>query len=105
MIGNLRTRIGIYVPHTVADEFGGAQTSWVLHGQTWAHITPKTIQERARNGRLSVTKTYLVIMRWQAGFPERARLIWGEKKLRVLTSSDPDTRRERLHLICEEEQQ
>ena len=105
MIGNLRTRIGIYIPQTSPDNFGGVQTSWVLYGQAWAHIAPKVTRERSENGRAAITKTYLVIIRWQAGFPERARLLWGDITLRVLTSSDPDTRRERLHLICEEEQQ
>ena len=105
MIGNLRTRIGIYTANTTPDEFGGAQTTWVLHGQAWAHIAPKIARERLENGRAATTKTYLVTIRWQSGFPERARILWGSLTLRVLTSSDPDTRRERLHLICEEEEQ
>jgi len=105
MIGNLRTRIGIYVPQTKPDEFGGVQTNWVLSGQAWAHIKPNTTTERTENGRATITKTYLVTIRWQRDFPERARLLWEERTLRVLTASDPDLRRERLHLICEEEEQ
>lgn len=105
MIGNLRTRLGIYVPQTTPDEFGGVQTSWVLSAQAWAHIKPNTAVERSENGRVAITKTYLVTLRWQRDFPERARLLWEERTLRVLTASDPDLRRERLHLICEEEEQ
>jgi len=105
MIGNLRTRIGIYIPQTTPDEFGGAQTSWVLYGQAWAHIRPGAGRERSENGRASITQTYRVTLRWQRDFPERAQLHWGERRLRVLSVSDPDIRRERLHLICEEEQQ
>lgn len=105
MIGNLRTRIGIYAPQTTADEFGGAHTSWNLHAMAWAHIAPHIVQERAENGRAAITKSYRVTIRWQRNYPERTRLMWDEKILRVLSASDPDTRRERLHLICEEEQQ
>ncbi len=105
MIGKLRTRVGIYIPQTSADDLGGVQTSWVLYGQAWAHIAPKIAHERTENGRAAITKTYLVIIRWQAGFPERARLLWSQMNLRVLSASDPDLRRERLHLICEEEEQ
>ncbi len=105
MIGRLRVRLGIYVPQTTPDEFGGVQTSWVLYGQAWAHIKPQTTQERLENGRTTITKIYLVTIRWQRNFPERARLLWDDITLRVLTSSDPDLRKERLHLICEEEQQ
>ncbi len=105
MIGNLRSRIGLYAPLTTPDEFGGAQINWVLHGQVWAHIEPRTIRERLENGRAAAMKTYRITIRWQRNFPERVRVMWDGKMLRVLTSSDPDTRRERLHLICEEEQQ
>ncbi|MBL4870999.1 MAG: phage head closure protein [Robiginitomaculum sp.] len=105
MIGKLRTRIGIYSPQNSSDDLGGVQTIWVLYGQAWAHIAPKTTHERTENGRAAITKTYMVIIRWQAGFPERVRLLWGDTHLRVLSASDPDMRRERLHLICEEEEQ
>ena len=105
MIGQLRTKLGLYIPQTIPDAFGGAQTSWVLYGAAWAHIKPKTVTERAENGRAAITKTYLVTIRWQRDFPERVRLLWGEHTLRVLSASDPDMRRERLHLICEEEEQ
>ena len=105
MIGNLRTRVGIYVPQTTPDELGGVQTSWILYGAAWAHIKAQTTQERLENGRAAITKTYRVTIRWQRNFPERVRLLWDDVTLRVLTASDPDLRRERLHLICEEEEQ
>ncbi|PHR94320.1 MAG: hypothetical protein COA69_01615 [Robiginitomaculum sp.] len=105
MIGKLRTRIGLYVPQTTPDAFGGVQTSWVSYGQAWAHISPLTARETDRNGRPSTLKNYRIIIRWQRDFPERIRVMWGERILRMVTSSDPDTRRERLHLMCEEEQQ
>jgi len=105
MIGQLRVRLGLYVPQETADEFGGNVTTWVFHRLLWAAIKPKTLTETRENGRLSVTQNYLVTLRYRQGFPERARLMWGSRILRVITASDPDNRRERLHLICEEEQQ
>ena len=105
MIGNLRTRLGIYVPQSTPDAFGGEQINWVLYGAAWAHVKPKAAVERTQNGRAAVTKTYRVTIRWQKNFPERCRLLWDERTLRVLSASDPDLRHERLHLICEEEEQ
>ena len=105
MIGQLRTRIGLYIPQITPDELGGVQTSWVLQSQLWAHIAPQTVTERSEQGRATVTRSYKVTIRWQKDFPERARLMWGGHILRVLSASDPDTRHERLHLICEEEEQ
>jgi SPP1 family predicted phage head-tail adaptor len=105
MIGNLRTRLGLYVPLIAADDLGGTTTQWVFEKAIWAAVKPKTSTERSENGRLAVTQSYLVVIHFQDSFPERARLMWGTRILRVMAASDPDNRRERLHLICEEEQQ
>ena len=70
-----------------------------------AGIKPKALTERLENGKLSVTQTYLVAIRYLPVFPERARLLWKGRSLRVVAASDPDMRGERLHLICEEEAQ
>lgn len=105
MIGDLRTRLGLYTPIITADDLGGTTTQWTFQKAIWAAVTPKTNTERSENGRLAVTQSYKVVMHFQDGFPERARLMWGTRILRVIAASDPDNRRERLHLICEEEQQ
>ena len=105
MIGQLRKRVGLYTPESVADDLGGTITSWTFTRALWAAIQPKAISEVRENGRLAVTQTYLVTIRYQTHFPERVRLVWGERILRVVAASDPDTRGERLHLICEEEHQ
>lgn len=105
MIGQLRHRLGLYVPSTTSDNAGGQSTRWIYDREVWADIQPRRGQESSENGRLSVTQTYRIVMRFQENFPERVRVIWGDKILRMITASDPDTRRDRLHLICEEEVQ
>ena len=105
MIGDLRTRLGLYVPQTRSDDMGGVTTVWALHSTVWADLKPSTSSHSAENGRAAVLQTYKVVIRHMDNFPERARLLWDERTLSVLTASDPDMRKERLHLICEEEQQ
>lgn len=105
MIGQLRTRLGLYEPSEALDAMGGASVTWVFKHVLWAAIEPRRISERFENGRLSTAQSYRVTIRYRAHFPERARLKWGDRMLRVIAASDPDTRGERLHLICEEEQQ
>ena len=105
MIGQLSTRLALETAQETADDFGGAVISWILQRHVWGKIMPRAPQERSENGRLSVTQSYRVVIRYRRDFPERARLIWGERVLRIITASDPDNRRERLHLICEEEHQ
>jgi len=105
MIGQLRHRLGLYVPNETPDAAGGQSIQWVYYGACWADIQPRTSQETGENGRLAVTQSYRLVIRFQDAFPERVRVMWGDRILRVITASDPDTRRERLHLICEEESQ
>lgn len=105
MIGQMRHRVGLYTPDIIADDLGGTITSWTFVRGLWASIRPKAISETRENGRLSVTQSYLIAIRYMPSFPERARLMWKGRVLRVVAASDPDTRGERLHLICEEESQ
>lgn len=105
MIGHMRNRVGLYTPVETPDDFGGTVTTWTFQKALWAGIRPKALTERLENGKLSVTQTYLVAIRYLPLFPERARLMWKGRILRVVAASDPDTRGERLHLICEEEAQ
>jgi SPP1 family predicted phage head-tail adaptor len=103
MIGQLRHRIGLYAPSIVADDIGGTITSWSFQRAIWGAVEPKSISEVRGNGRLSVTQTYRVTVRHRDDFPPRARLVWKGRTLRVVAASDPDARRERFHLICEED--
>lgn len=105
MIGQMRHRVGLYTPEITADALGGSVTTWTFVRAMWAGIKPKALSETRENGRLSVTQTYLVAIRYRPSFPERARLMWQGRILRVVAASDPDARGERLHLICEEESQ
>ena len=102
MIGQLRIRLGLYAPVETPDEHGGAKVTWAFQRLIWGAVQPRSLTETRENGRLAVTRSYRVTIRYRANFPERARLIWGERLLRVIAVSDPDTRGERLHLMCEE---
>lgn len=104
MIGDLRVRLGLYVPVDKPDDIGGVKTVWEFLRAFWAKVEPRTVSETRETGQLVVTQSYRVTLRYRADFPERSKLIWGHRKLRVITYSDPDNRQERLHLICEEEQ-
>ena len=65
MIGQMRNRIGLYTPSEAPDELGGTVTTWVFQQSLWAGIRPKALTERLENGRLSVTQTYLVAIRYR----------------------------------------
>ncbi len=102
MIGQLRHRIGVYAPSEVRDDVGGTITSWSFQRAVWAMVEPRTISEAVENGRLRVVQSYRITIRHRSDLSHRARVVWQGRTLRVVAVSDPDTRFERLHLICEE---
>ncbi|MEM7728934.1 MAG: phage head closure protein [Pseudomonadota bacterium] len=102
MIGQLRHRVGLYAPSHVADDIGGTVTRWAFERALWASVEPRAISETRENGRLSVIQSWRVTLRYRPDFPRQARLLLRGRTLRVVAASDPDTRGERLHLICEE---
>ncbi len=103
MIGDLRTKISIFKPECVRDDIGGQITRWVLDGKVWGHVSIRTRSDVHENGRVINKHRYLVIIRWQRDFSSDVRLSWRRSMARILSVSDPDLRRERLHIICEEE--
>ncbi len=105
MIRQMRSRVGLYTPSETPDDMGGASRTWGLSQVIWAGVKPYNLSEAKENGRLAVLQPYKVTIRYMANFPERARLMWQGRILRVIAASDPDDRRERLQLICEEEAQ
>lgn len=105
MIGQLRSRVGLYHAVVTPDALGGAQTTWQLHRAAWADIRPAAPRSAYEQGRETITMSYRAVIRFEDNFPKRVRMMWGDRILRVLAASDPDGRRERLHLICEEERQ
>lgn len=102
MIGQLRHRVGIYAPSRVSDDIGGTITRWSFQRAVWAMVEPRAISETTENGRLRVVQSFRVTVRHRTDISHRARIIWRGRTLRVVAMSDPDTRFERLHLICEE---
>jgi len=103
MIGQFKHRLGIYVPETVPDVMGGQAVGWVFYAKCWAGIKTLSPRRRSEDGRDVVMGVYKITTRYRTNFPVKARLLWGDRTLKIITASDPDGRRERLHLICDEE--
>ena len=102
MIGDLRERVEIYQGIAATDGYGGTSTSYTLWGRPFADIRPLAAAPRSALGRIQSQTRYKAVIRFRHGFPKDAKLIWRERTFRIAASDDPDNRRERLHLICDE---
>ena len=101
MRGRFRNRVGLYTPSAQTDDIGGVENHWTFARAYWADIEVTGLSERLVDGRRVPRQRFKVTLRYQPGFPRQARLMWRGQVLRVLASSDPDAKGERLHLICE----
>lgn len=102
-IGGLRRRVAIERPDEAPDGAGGRLVGWLAAGHAWAEIAPAGANEAAVAGRLDGVATHRVTIRHRADVGGGWRLVAGARVLRVLAAFDPDERRRRLILICEEE--
>jgi len=100
--GRLRRRVTLEAPLDVADDMGGATRGWRLVAMLWAEIESLRGATRLAAGRLEQTITHRVMLRWRDDVTGAMRLRLGARVLLVHAARDPDERRARLVLDCEE---
>lgn len=102
-IGALRRRVALERPDDAPDGAGGRVLGFAAMGSAWAEIAPARAVEAVVAGRFDGVVTHRVTIRFRADVGGGWRLVLGERVLRVLAAFDPDERRRRLTLLCEEE--
>ena len=60
MIGDLRVRLGLYVPKDTPDDLGGVHIGWEFLRAFWAKVEPRNVSETRENGQVMVTQTCLL---------------------------------------------
>ena len=99
--GAMRHRVTLQKPTRVADEIGGAATVWSDEGAVWAAI------EALGGGALSShdvqrgVSSFRVILNRRDDVRVGWRVLWSERRLRVVSAANDAA--PRLSLICEEE--
>lgn len=100
-IGVLRARVTLEAPTRIADEIGGAAILWENEGEAWASIDAGAAGEAAaQDGLVAVTALRVTIHR-RADVRAGWRVVWGERRLRIVGIIDDGA--PRIVLVCEEE--
>lgn len=100
-IGAMRARMTVEESVRVADEIGGAAILWTARGEVWAAIEGKSAGESAASDTLTSTTSYSVTINRRGDIRAGWRLVWGERRFRIVGVSDDGAARIMLH--CEEE--
>lgn len=101
-VGDLRSRVVLWLPQEAADGFGGVRTTYAAGPALWARVTPLRsagTPDAAAPGQLVIHR---VEIRWRDGIGTGHRIGLGARRLAVRAAFDPDERRRRLVLLCEE---
>lgn len=100
-IGALKARVTFEEPVRVADEIGGAAILWTPRGEVWAAIEARGAGEAGSYDTLPSTASYDATINRLDDVRAGWRVVWGERRLRIVGVSDEGG--PRVVLRCEEE--
>lgn len=97
----MRARVKIEEPVRVADEIGGAAILWTARGDVWAAIEARSANEAPAFDAARSTSSYSVTIHRRDDVRAGWRIVWDERRFRIVGVSDDGAPRVMLH--CEEE--
>ncbi len=100
----LRHRVTLLAPARADTGAGGVEESFAEAGAAWAAIAAKGAAESAEPGRLHTRQRHELTLRFRTDAAPGWRVRWAGRERRVTAAFDPDGRRARTILICEEEE-
>jgi SPP1 family predicted phage head-tail adaptor len=100
--GSLRERLTIERPVRVADDAGGARTTWAALATVWAEVVSLGGVETALGERREARTSHRVTMRFRDDVTAEMRLVWRGRSLDIRGMRDPDGKRRWLAINAEE---
>jgi SPP1 family predicted phage head-tail adaptor len=101
--GTLRDRVTIYSPPATRDTHGQITGSPTAVGTWWADVRPLEGTEMVTSDGYAAGATHEVSTRYRAGVGPSQWLVWGTRRLNVLSAHNPDGLKVELLLRCKEE--
>ncbi|RMD64396.1 MAG: head-tail adaptor protein [Alphaproteobacteria bacterium] len=101
-VGTLRRRVVIQSAVTAHDGGGGRTLVWRDVATVWGRIAPLGGREPVQAMRLEGRLGHRITIRYRSGITPDMRVRLGTRVLNIRAVIDPDERRRRLVLICEE---
>lgn len=102
-IGRLDTRLVLEASVDTPDGGGGSIGGWAAIGEIWASVAPVTGGERFVSDALRAQVSHRITIRYRADVTTALRLRDGTRVYRIGAVLGPG-RRNRLDLLCSEEQ-
>lgn len=101
-IGRMRERVTIQQNSGTKGTRGQKAESWTDVKQVWAEVRMLSGTESQTANMNIASATHRVRIRWRSDVTEQMRLEWGTRYLGIVSSSNPDGKRQFLELLCEE---
>lgn len=103
MIGRFTERILIEAGEAIREAGGGETVTWSPFATVWAALQITQPRERAAYDDLIAERQVAFTIRHRIDLPERMRIVWGGRPMRVHWVDDVDPARAQLVLHCTEE--
>jgi SPP1 family predicted phage head-tail adaptor len=101
--GLLRQRVEVERPVGTPDEAGGETVAWETVATLWARIDPVKAGEHTIAGHLAALVSHKLTFRWREDLAGGMRVLFRERRFRILAVFDPDERRHYVVAVAEEE--
>jgi len=101
-VGDLRSRVVLWLPQEAADGFGGVRTTHAAGPALWASVIPLRSANPPDPAAPGQSVIHRIEIRWRDGIGTGHRVGLGARRLAIRAAFDPDERRRRLVLLCEE---
>jgi SPP1 family predicted phage head-tail adaptor len=101
--GLLRHRVQVERRVGVPDDAGGETIAWEPVTTLWARIDPVRAGEQTVAGHLAAVVSHKLTFRWREELTGGMRVVFRERRFRILAVFDPDERRRYVVALAEEE--
>jgi SPP1 family predicted phage head-tail adaptor len=100
--GELNKRIALQIPSKVPDGMGGFVVTWVDTATVWAAIWPISAAETIEAGKMGMTVTHRIRIRYRSVLRPSWRIAFGGRYFNIVSIIDPNTAHRWLDILCKE---
>lgn len=98
----LNKRVTLQIPAKAPDGMGGFTVTWTDAATVWAAVWPVNATETIQAGKVGLTVTHRVRIRYRSVVKAGWRISFGGRYFNIVSIIDPNTAHRWLDILCRE---
>lgn len=103
LIGKMRERLSIVTRSSTEDDIGGRSVTEGTSTTFWAHVVRAGSREAFKYSHLDKVVSHTVFCRYNSNLTRGITLLWGTRRLYIVSAEDLDNRQSYMELVCSED--